>query len=216
MVYPEHALSISAIGTGPNGRTIDHSYGSGMTDSNAALDQAIGRLDAIVDGANSGDAGQILEQYSYLGLSTMVARNHPQTGINLTLVGASGSVGSGGDSRCVGISAGNVAHAGCLNNVGLDQFGRVANQNWVNSSGSTVDGYTYTYDSNGNVLSKNNVLDSAYSETYTYDSLNRLTAVSRGGAICGSCPATGQLGRQPVGGHASAFAGGRGRPRGGA
>ena len=136
--------------------------------------------------------------------------------VPLGLSGETGSIGSGGDSRCVGISAGNVAHAGCLNNVGLDQFGRVANQNWVNSSGSTVDGYTYTYDSNGNVLSKNNVLDSAYSETYTYDSLNRLTAVSRGGAICGSCPATGQLGRQPVGGHASAFAGGRGRPRGGA
>ena len=165
MVYPEHALSISAIGTGPNGRTIDYSYGSGMTNSNAALDQAIGRLDAVVDGANSGDAGQALEQYSYLGLSTMVARNHPQTGINLTLVGAGGSIGSGGDQY-----------------VGLDQFGRVVDQNWVNSTGTTVDGYTYSYDANSNVTAKNNVLDSAYSETYTYDSLNRLTAVSRGGA----------------------------------
>ncbi len=154
--------------TYPNGRTIDYSYGSGMSNSNAALDQAVGRLDAIVDGSNSGDAGQVLEQYSYLGLSTIVARNHPQTGINLTLVGSSGSIGSGGDQY-----------------VGLDQFGRVVDQNWINTTGTTnttVDGYTYTYDSNGNVLSKTNVLDSAYSETYTYDSLNRLTAVTRGGA----------------------------------
>ncbi len=154
--------------TYPNGRVINYNYGSGMANANAALDQAIGRLDAIVDGANSGDAGQILEQYSYLGLSTIVARNHPQTGINLTLIGASGSIGSGGDQY-----------------VGLDQFGRVVNQNWINTTGTTnttVDGYTYTYDSNGNVLSKSNVLDSAYSETYTYDSLNRLTSVARGGA----------------------------------
>ncbi len=136
-----------------------------MGNSNAMLDNAIGRLDAIVDGANSGDAGQVLEQYSYLGLSTIVARNHPQTGINLTLVGSSGSIGSGGDQY-----------------VGLDRFGRIVNQNWVNSSGTTVDGYTYSYDSNSNVTAKNNTLDSAYNETYTYDSLNRLTAVTRGGA----------------------------------
>ena len=156
----------------PNGRTINYNYGDTggvlMGNSNAMLDNAIGRLDGIVDGANSGDAGTVLEQYSYLGLSTIVARNHPQTGINLTLIGASGSIGSGGDQY-----------------VGLDQFGRIVNQNWVNTTGTTnttVDGYTYTYDSNGNVLSKTNVLDSAYSETYTYDSLNRLTAVTRGGA----------------------------------
>ncbi len=150
----------------PNGRTIDYSYGSGMTNSNAALDQAIGRLDGIVDGANSGDAGQVLEQYSYLGLSTIVARNHPQTGINLTLVGSSSSIGSGGDQY-----------------VGLDQFGRVINQNWISAqSGQSVDGYTYSYDSNSNVTAKNNTLDSAYNETYTFDSLNRLTDVSRGGA----------------------------------
>ena len=162
----------------PNGRTIDYSYGSGMANTNAALDQAIGRLDAIVDpegglqtidigtgSPNSGDAGTVLEQYSYLGLSTIVARNHPQTGINLTLIGSSGSIGAGGDEY-----------------VGLDQFGRVVNQNWVNSSGSTVDGYTYTYDANGNVLSKNNVLDSAYSQGYTYDALNRLTSATQGGS----------------------------------
>ena len=146
--------------TYPNGRVIDYSYSGGNL--NGPLDQAIGRLDAIVDGANSGDAGQVLEQYSYLGLSTIVARNHPQDSINLALVGSSGSIGAGGDRY-----------------VGLDQFGRVVNQNWVNSSGTSVDNYTYSYDAEGNVTAKNNVLNPAYSETYTYDSLNRLTSTTR-------------------------------------
>ena len=147
----------------PNGRTIDYNYSG--TNLNSALDNAIGRLDAIVDGANSGDAGQVLEQYSYLGLSTIVQRNHPQTGINLTYLGPSGSIGAGGDQY-----------------VGLDQFGRVVNQNWVNSSGVTVDGYTYSYDANGNVTAKNNTLDSAYSQAFTYDQLNRLANATQGGS----------------------------------
>ena len=146
----------------PNGRTIDYNYSG--TNLNSALDNAIGRLDSISDGANSGDPGQVLEQYSYLGLSTVIARNHPQTGINLTLIGTSGSIGSGGDQYA-----------------GLDQFGRIVNQNWVNSAGTTVDGYTYSFDSNSNVTAENNVLNSAYSQTFTYDPLNRLAGNTLGG-----------------------------------
>jgi hypothetical protein len=112
----------------PNGRTIDYSYGSGMGNANAALNNAIGRLDAIVDGANSGDSGQVLEQYSYLGLSTMVARNRPQSSVSLVSFVVE-SVGAGGDQY-----------------VGLDQFGRVVNQNWVDAAtGTSVDNYTYSY-----------------------------------------------------------------------
>ena len=149
-----------------NGRTIDYSYGSGMSNANAALDQAIGRMDAIVDGANSGDAGQVLEQYSYLGLNTIVGRNHPQSFVSLSLRGANSSIGSGGDQY-----------------VGLDRFGRVVDQNWVNSStGVSTNNLTYTYDSNSNVTAENNLLNSAYSQTFTYDPLNRLTANTLGGA----------------------------------
>ena len=107
----------------PNGRAIDYNYSG--TNANSALDNAINRLDSISDGANTPKTGQVLEQYSYLGLSTIVARNHPQTGIypqtgiNLTYIGASGSIGAGGDQYA-----------------GLDQFGRVVNQQWVNGSGS--------------------------------------------------------------------------------
>ncbi len=118
MVYPEEPISISAVGTGPNGRTINYNYGDTggvlMSNSNAMLDNAIGRLNSISDAGT----GNILEQYSYLGLSTIVARNHPQTGINLTLIGSGGSIGAGGDEY-----------------VGLDQFGRVVNQNWIQETG---------------------------------------------------------------------------------
>ncbi len=148
----------------PNGRTIDYNYSG--TNLNAALDNAIGRLDSIVDGANSGDSGQVLEQYSYLGLSTIVARNHPQTGINLTYLGSAGSIGSGGDQY-----------------VGLDQFGRVVDQNWIDTStGISVDNFTYSYDNNSNVTAENNLLDSAYSQTFTYDQLNRLASSTLGGS----------------------------------
>ncbi len=150
----------------PNGRTINYDYGGDLTNASAALDNAIGRLDAIVDGPNSGDPGQVLEQYSYLGLSTIVARNHPQTGINLTLPGGAGSIGSGGDQYA-----------------GLDQFGRVVNQNWKSvSSGQSVDNFTYSYDANSNVTAENNLLNSGYSQTFTYDPLNRLGSSTLGGA----------------------------------
>ena len=148
----------------PNGRTIDYNYSG--TNPNSALDNAIGRLDAIVDGANSGEAGHVLEQYSYLGLSTIVARNHPQTNINLTYLGSSGNIGSGGDQY-----------------VGLDQFGRIVDQNWVNTStGQSVNNFTYSYDSNSNVTAENNLLNTAYSQTFTYDPLNRLASNTLGGA----------------------------------
>ena len=142
----------------PNGRSIYFGYEAG-------IDGAIGRLSLIMDGANSGDTNQVLEQYSYLGLSTIVGISRPQTGIDMSLLGATGSVGAGGDQY-----------------TGLDQFGRITSQQWANSTGTVLDAYTYTYDQNSNVTSKTNVLNSAYSETYTNDNLNRLTSVTRGGA----------------------------------
>jgi hypothetical protein len=86
-------------------------------------------------------------------------------GIADSLLGASGAIGSGGDQY-----------------VGLDRFGRVVDQNWVNAAGTTVDGYTYSYDGDSNVTARNNTLDSAYSQGYSYDSLNRLTAATQDGS----------------------------------
>ncbi len=133
--------------TYPNGRVLNYNYSSG-------LNNTISRLSSI------SDSSATLESYSYLGAGTVVARNHSESGINLTYIG-SGS-GDGGDQY-----------------VGLDRFGRVVDQNWKNSSGTSVDDYTYTYDRDSNVLSKANTLNTSLSESYTYDTLNRLTDVSR-------------------------------------
>jgi hypothetical protein len=46
----------------PDGRTTNYDYGGDLTNTNAALDNAIGRLDSISGGANSSDSGQVLEQ----------------------------------------------------------------------------------------------------------------------------------------------------------
>ena len=75
----------------------------------------------------------------------------------------------------------------------LDQFGRITDMNWLNTATSTsTDHFQYGYDRNGNVLYKNNLVNSAFSELYhanssttgddntAYDPLNRLTGFSRG------------------------------------
>ena len=67
---------------------------------------------------------------------------------------------------------------------GLDTFGRVINQQWLdaNNGNGEVDGYQYTYDADGNVLSKVNAFDPSQDETYTYNNLNQLTSYTRNGA----------------------------------
>ena len=70
--------------------------------------------------------------------------------VSLSLRGETNSIGSGGDQY-----------------VGLDQFGRIADQNWVNTStGMSADNFTYSYDANSNVTSENNLLNTAYSQTF--------------------------------------------------
>lgn len=51
---------------------------------------------------------------------------------------------------------------------------------YTNASGTTVDGFTYTYDQDDNVLSRRNATLADQSELYTYDGLNRLTTFTRG------------------------------------
>jgi RHS repeat-associated protein/uncharacterized delta-60 repeat protein len=108
-----------------------------------------------------------------LGLSTVVERSRPADGgVALTYVKYSGETvtGDGGDQY-----------------IGLDRFGRVVDQRWSTSSSSTVDRFQYGYDRDSNVMYKKNLVSSSNSELYHangsgngYDSLNRLTAFSRG------------------------------------
>ncbi|HWE03568.1 MAG TPA: hypothetical protein VG326_14275 [Tepidisphaeraceae bacterium] len=94
-----------------------------------------------------------------------------------------------GFSTIVGQADGN----GVAQSTALDPFGRVAETKYVNTATSTsTDDFQYGYDADGNVLYKNNLVNSAFSELYhanssasgddssAYDPLNRLTGFSRG------------------------------------
>src|SRR5207302_5698974 len=111
--------------TYPNGRVIDYNYASG-------LDASISRLSSISDSTGT------LEAYSYLGLSTVVVRAQPQANLELTYVHQSGDSSAntdGGDPY-----------------TGLDRFGRVIDQYWLNTStGTATDRFQYGYDRDSNV-----------------------------------------------------------------
>jgi RHS repeat-associated protein len=135
----------------PNGRVINDNY-------NLGLDDRISRLSSL------SDATGVLEAYSYLGFATVVERDHPQAGVDLTYISPTGGTGDAGDPY-----------------TGLDRFGRVVEQLWLNkNTGAATDDFQYSYDRDGNVLTKNNLVNSAFSEQYGYDDLNQLTTFTRG------------------------------------
>jgi hypothetical protein len=122
--------------TYPNGRVLGYTYASGV-------DNAISRLSSITDGATT------LESYSELGLDTIVKRAHPQSTYDQTFIKYStDSNGDAGDQY-----------------IGLDRFGRVADQRWmVSSTGTTNDRYQYGFDRDGNVLFRSNLSNHSYRE----------------------------------------------------
>ncbi|RLS39737.1 MAG: hypothetical protein DWH82_05100, partial [Planctomycetota bacterium] len=63
---------------------------------------------------------------------------------------------------------------------GLDRFGRIADQRWINGSNTDVDRYQYGYDRDGNRLYKDNKVLASLSEVYTYDLLNQLATYKLG------------------------------------
>jgi RHS repeat-associated protein len=134
-----------------SGYTVNYNYASG-------LDANISRLSSLSDASNT------LESYSYLGLGSVVKRAHSQPGVDLTYIKLSTeSVGDAGDQY-----------------TGLDRFGRIVDQRWINSSNTDVDRYQYGYDRDGNRLYKDNKVLASLSEVYTYDSLNQLAAYKLG------------------------------------
>ena len=145
--------------TYPNSYVLDYNYNSG-------LDSNISRISYLSDSTGT------LQSYSYLGVDTPVIIDDPQPAIELTYVKQSGeSNGDAGDQY-----------------IGLDRFGRVVDQRWINTSTSTAtDRFQYGYDQDSNVLYKNNLVNSSFSELYHangssngYDNLNQLVAFARG------------------------------------
>ena len=74
---------------------------------------------------------------------------------------------------------------------GLDRFGRIADQRWINGSNTDVDRYQYGYDRDGNRLYKDNKVLSSLSEVYTYDSLNQIASYKLGTLNSGKTDVTG-------------------------
>jgi len=101
-----------------------------------------------------------LEEFTYLGLGSVVKRAHPESGVDLTYIGS---------------SAGSMGYK----YVGLDLFGRIVDQRWANS-GTDLDRFAYGYDRDSNRLWKENLVVSAASELYSYDGLNQLESFRRG------------------------------------
>jgi YD repeat-containing protein len=140
--------------TYPNGYTVDYNY-------NAGLDSNISRLSSLSDSTGT------VESYLYLGLNTVVERDHPQSGVNLTYIKQAGDANANSD--------------GGDQYTGLDRFGRVIDQNWMDTStGTSVDRYQYGYDQDSDVLYRKNLVDTAMSELYQYDNLNQLVSFQRG------------------------------------
>jgi RHS repeat-associated protein len=144
--------------TYPNSSTINtvtYAYGTG-----GGLNDVIGRLESLANGTTS----TYYETYSYLGLSTVVVRAHPEPGVDLTFVkNATESFTDGGDQY-----------------TGLDRFGRVIDQRWQKTSNSTsVDEYKYAYSASSNVTSMTNVNYTSFSEIYAYDDLSRVAKADR-------------------------------------
>jgi hypothetical protein len=124
--------------TYPNGRVLNHNY-------TGTLNDRIGRLTSVSDNSAT------LESYQYLGLATVVQRDHPQDGVNLNYIKRTNeAVGDAGDQY-----------------TGLDRFGRVVDQRWVHgNSGQATDRFQYGYDRDSNVLFRANVVDALFSELY--------------------------------------------------
>lgn len=147
----------------PNGRTMQYEYDPG-------IDTAISRLSRLIGDADGGGLTSY-EEYDYLGESKLIERGRPESGIKLTMVSQTGSVGDTGDQY-----------------KGLDRFGRVVDQRWIEGSGGSatdIDRQNYQFDRNSNRTSRINQLDAAFSETYAFDGVDRLVDYARGGGGTG-------------------------------
>jgi RHS repeat-associated protein len=65
--------------------------------------------------------------------------------------------------------------------VGLDRFGRVVDQRWVQTgTRDLTDRFVYGYDRDSNRIFRDNRANPAFGEVYTYDGLNQLATFQRG------------------------------------
>lgn len=163
----------------PNGRSIFYDYATG-------LDSDISRLTSIIDD----DESTHLEDYTYLGASTVVQRLRPEnsTGLSYTDIEVMAFVI---EFSTLEDPDGPYANATDIYG-GLDNHGRIASQRWVEYDGQAwvedgeLDYFRYGYDENSNRTYRTNQLHRDYDELYVntttkqYDTLDRLTNFGRG------------------------------------
>ncbi len=117
----------------------------------------------VVNSLSTSGSNSTSETDKYLGLNTLVQRV-------ITL--------SGGAVLTLSyISNGTGAQPGGDRYQGLDRFGRVVDQYWFATAFSTTtvtDDFQFTYDADGNILTRYNALQNELSEKYTYDDLNQV------------------------------------------
>jgi RHS repeat-associated protein len=185
----EHSTSVSGstpsvqYGYLPSNYASNHAWPSKLTYPNGryltftrisgAIGAYMSRIDNIYDGPAT---GTLLANYTYMGSGMVVQMTYSQPSLLLDLWGG---------------TSGTYA--------GLDQFNRIVDQSWLNTSGGPgyylhIDQYQYGYDQNSNRTWKQNTVahvDGVYlDEAYTYDDLNRLTQMQRGNLSSGSITGT--------------------------
>src|SRR6266852_6148162 len=95
--------------------------------------------------------------------------------VSEVVVAGAGASSGGGLGTYVGTGTGD----GGDQYVGLDRFGRVVDQKCVNASTSTVTD-EWTYDRESNRLYSNNLVNSGFSDLYSYDTENQLSSYQEG------------------------------------
>jgi len=152
--------------TYPNARALNYAYGT-----SGSVDDLLSRVTGI------GDSGTTtMVAYTKLGLDRTVVVQYPQPDIRMTYIKLSGEpVGDGGDQY-----------------TGLDRFGRVVDNRWMNSSNVDIDRFKYGFSRASNRLWRQNVVASSggFDEQYIYDDLyqvtKRLRGTLSGGTITGT------------------------------
>ena len=137
---------------------ITDSYGT-----SGEMNDEINQLDSIIDGTGTADdatTGVTLDTVAHLGDGTLTAETYDQPNIGYNLLGT---------TTISGVATPN-----------LDQFNRVQNMFWKNYAGTTLDGFEYLRDTQGDVTQRLNAVDAVFSEMYVNDKLDQVQSLTRG------------------------------------
>jgi len=142
----------------PSSRVLNYDYGT-----SGGTNDLLSRIGSLIDN----DGSTHLADYTYVGLNRVaqVASPQPNTMLSYIQQGPNNPpVGTGGDQY-----------------TGWDQFGRVVDQRWLNTTGTDLERCQFGYNLGNNRLWRKNVVAAqGQDEFYTYDGLSQMTDFQRG------------------------------------